>query len=90
MKGGASLAHFSSMRLDFAVSLSVILAVLFIGTVGAFLLYVPALTIFSVTTMVTGLGLMFALGLLTGTRWRRLSPFSHRSMPIKRDLFIIR
>jgi hypothetical protein len=59
------------MKLNFLVSLSILLAVLFIGTVGAFLLYVPALTVFAVTTVLLGLSLMFALGLLTGRHWRR-------------------
>ncbi len=72
------------MRLDFVVSISVLLAAVFIGTVGAFLLYVPLLTVLSVATMMIGLGLMFALGLLTGARWRRLSPFTHRATPIRR------
>jgi hypothetical protein len=78
------------MKLDFAIPLSIILAILFIGTVGAFLLYVPVLTVLTVVTMILGLGLMFALGLLTGTRWRKLSPFSHRSVPVRRDLFVVR
>jgi hypothetical protein len=68
------------MRLDFLVSLSILLALLFLGSVGAFLLYVPALTVFTVVTVLLGLGLMFALGLLTGSRWRKLSPFAHRAM----------
>ena len=54
------------MKLDFVVSLSFLLAILFIGAVGAFLLYVPALTVFTVVTMLVGLSLMFALGVMTG------------------------
>jgi hypothetical protein len=81
------------MRLDFVICLGILLAVLFIGVVGAFLLYVPVLTVITVVTLLLGLGLMFALGLLTGSRWRKLSPFSHRSMPLRRmpnNLFIVR
>jgi hypothetical protein len=72
------------MRIDFVVSLSFLFAILFLGTVGAFLFYVPALTLLTVVTILLGLGGMFALGLLTGSRWRRLSPFTHRAMPIRR------
>jgi hypothetical protein len=61
------------MKLDIAVLLSALLAVLFIGTIGAFLLYVPALTVFSVAGVLVGLCLMFALGLATGTRWRKIN-----------------
>jgi hypothetical protein len=81
------------MRLDFIVCLGILLALLFIGIMGAFLLYVPALTVLTVVTLVLGLGLMFALGLLTGSRWRKLSPFSHRAMPLRRlpgNLYIVR
>jgi hypothetical protein len=78
------------MKLDFIVCLGLLLAVLFIGIMGAFLLYVPALTVLTVVTMLLGLGLMFALGLLTGSRWRRLSPFAHRAMPIRSRLSVVR
>ncbi len=61
------------MKLDFAVSASILLALLFIGTVGAFLFFVPALSVLSVSMVVLGLGLMFALGLLTGRRWRKIA-----------------
>jgi hypothetical protein len=71
------------MKLDFVVCLSILLAVLFLGTIGAFLLYVPMLTIATVVTLLLGLGLMFALGMLTGRRSRK-SPFSHRLVPIRR------
>jgi hypothetical protein len=79
------------MRLDFAVCFSILLAVIFIGAVGAFLLYVPPLGILTAVTIVVGLGLMFALGLMTGSRWRKL--FSHRAIQIKRlpgNLSIVR
>jgi hypothetical protein len=66
------------MKLEFAVLLSVLLAVLFIGTIGAFLLYVPALTVFSVASVLVGLCLMFGLGLATGSRWRKLTRLTHR------------
>jgi hypothetical protein len=66
------------MKFDTAVLLSILLAILFIGTIGAFLLYVPALTVFSVASVLVGLCLMFALGLATGTRWRKLTRFTHR------------
>ena len=68
------------MKLDITVFLSILLATLFIGTVGGFLLYVPALSIITVTTMLLGLGLMFALGLQTGRRLRKASRGSHRAV----------
>jgi hypothetical protein len=71
------------MKLDFLICLSVLLAVLFVGVVGAFLLYVPLLTVLTVITLMIGLGLMFALGILTGRRARKLTPLSHRAMPIR-------
>ncbi len=81
----------SRMKLDTAVCFSILLAVIFIAAVGAFLLYVPPLGILTATTMVVGLGLMFALGLMTGSRWRKLFP--HRAIQIKRlsgNLSIVR
>lgn len=82
------------MKIDFAIVLSILLAVLFIGTIGAFLLYVPVLTVFTVVVMITGLGLMFALGLLIGARWRRFSVFAHsHATPIRKlpgNLYVVR
>ena len=72
------------MKLDFMVVLGILLAVLFLGVVGAFFLYVPVLTLFTVVTLLLGLGLMFALGILTGRRARKISPFTHRAMPLVR------
>jgi L-asparagine transporter-like permease len=83
-KSGDALACSIRMRRHFVVCLSILLAVLFIGTVGAFLLYVPALAVFTTVTLLLGLSLMFALGLITGTRWRRLSLFGHRATPAGR------
>ena len=71
------------MKLDFMVVLGILLAVLFLGVVGAFFLYVPVLTLFTVVTLLLGLGLMFALGILTGRRARKISPLTHRAMPIR-------
>lgn len=81
---GDSSARSIVMKLDFMVCLGTLLAILFVGMVGAFLLYVPALTVISVVTVLLGLGLMFALGILTGRGWRKSSPLSHRAMPIVR------
>jgi hypothetical protein len=79
------------MKLDLMVCLGVLLAVLFVGIMGAFLLYVPALTVLTVSILVLGLGLMFALGMLTGRRSRKLSPFTHRAAPIRpSNLYIVR
>jgi hypothetical protein len=72
------------MKLNFAVALSILLAILFIGTVGAFLVYVPALTVFTVASVLVGLGLMFALGLTAGRQWRKSNRFQHRAFPAVR------
>jgi hypothetical protein len=72
------------MKLDFMVCLGILLAVLFLGIAGAFFLYVPALTIFTVVTLLLGLGLMFALGILTGRRSRKLPLFAHRQIQMGR------
>jgi hypothetical protein len=61
------------MKIDFVVTLSFLLAILFIGSLGAFLLYVPTLSVFTTVIMLIGLGLMFALGLQTGRHRRRPS-----------------
>ena len=92
-RGGDQLALSIGMKLDVMLCLSVVLAVLFLGIIGAFLLYVPALTVLTVITLLLGLGLMFALGIQTGRHWRRVSPFLHRAVPIKRmpsNLYIVR
>ncbi len=73
------------MKLNLAIALSILLAALFIGTVGLFLIYVPALTVFTVASVVVGLGLMFALGLATGTQWKKSNRFQHRA-----DLSVVR
>lgn len=71
------------MKLDFIICLGLLLAILFVGIIGAFLLYVPVLSVLTAATLLLGLALMFALGILTGRRSRKLSPFSHRAMPIR-------
>jgi len=73
------------MKRDFFFCLGILLAVLFLSTVGAFLLYVPMLTTITVITLVFGLGLMFALGILTGRSLRKPGTFPHRSTPISTD-----
>lgn len=70
------------MKLDLAVSAGILLAILFIGTLGAFMLYVPALSMFVVALVVVGLGLMFALGLLTGRHQRKIA---RGARPVYRD-----
>jgi len=67
------------MKLNLAVALSILLAVLFVGTVGAFLLYVPALTVFAVASVLAGLCLMFALGLAAGRQWKKSDRFHHHA-----------
>jgi hypothetical protein len=67
------------MKSEIPVFLGFLLAVLFIGAVGGFLLYVPPLSIITVATMLLGLGFMFALGLQTGRKWKKLSRDANRS-----------
>lgn len=69
------------MKLDTAVCLSVLLAAVFLGIVGAFLIYVPALTVITASIVILGLGLMFALGLIAGRRRRKLPEFPHHVIP---------
>jgi hypothetical protein len=81
------------MKLDLMICFGILLAVFFVGIMGAFLLYVPALSVFTVVALLLGLALMFALGILTGRRVRKVSPFTHRAMPIRRmqgNLYIVR
>jgi hypothetical protein len=68
---GVRRAPANYMKADFVVTLSILLAILFIGSLGAFLFYVPALSMFTVVIMLLGLALMFALGLQTGRHRRR-------------------
>jgi hypothetical protein len=65
------------MKLNLSVALSILLAILFIGTVGTFLVYVPALSVFTAAIVLLGLGLMFGIGLMTGTQWRKLPLLTH-------------
>lgn len=65
------------MKHDIIVYLGIPLAALFLGVVGAFLFYVPGLAVITVVILLLGLVLMFALGALTGRRWRKLSPFTN-------------
>jgi hypothetical protein len=78
-RSGDRVAPVKRMRRDFVIPACFLLAVLFMGTLGAFLLYVPAFTVFTVILILSGLGLMFALGLQTGARWRRLSFRFHQT-----------
>jgi hypothetical protein len=80
---GDPVAHHQAMKFDFIVCLGILLAAVFLATMGAFLLYVPALTLLTVIALLLGLGLMFALGILTGRRARKVSPFTHRAVPIR-------
>jgi len=52
----------------FLIGLVVALGIVFAGTIGAFLLYVPVLTIFSVSAVLFGFLVMFGLGMQAGGR----------------------
>ena len=79
---GDWFACLNGMRLDFTICISILLAILFMGAAGAFFLYVPVLAIFTAVTLLLGLGLMFALGLIAGTRWRKSA--AYRIVPLRR------
>ena len=49
------------------------LGVLILGSIGAFLLYVPAISWISVTIVLTGMVLMFLLGVQAGARRIRIT-----------------
>ena len=51
----------------------ILAAVLFLGSMGAFLLYVPVLALAVVMTTLVGLILMFVLGFQVGVRRIRIS-----------------
>jgi hypothetical protein len=77
------------MKLDIMVCGGILLALLLVGVLGAFLLYVPTLAVLTVVTLLVGLGLMFVLGMMTGLRSRKLSLFNQRVTPIRR-LHVVR
>jgi uncharacterized membrane protein YedE/YeeE len=52
----------------FLIAFVVALGIVFAGTIGAFLLYVPVLTIFSVSAVLFGFVVMFGLGMQAGGR----------------------
>ena len=60
------------MRLTWTAVVATLLSVLFIGSVAAFLLYVPVFTIITVLTIVVGLIVTFGLGVVAGGRRIRL------------------
>jgi len=56
---------------------AVLFGLLVLGTVGCFLLLVPALSLLSIATILTALILMFALGCHAGGRRIRISRLRH-------------
>jgi hypothetical protein len=52
----------------FLIAVVIALGIVFAGTIGAFLLYVPVLTIFSVSAVLLGFVVMFGLGMQAGGR----------------------
>ena len=61
------------MRLNLFALIASLLAVLMLGTVAAFLLFVPVMTVSAVSTVVLGSLLMFVLGLQAGRRRIRIT-----------------
>ena len=61
--------------------------VLLLGTLAAFLLFVPMLSIFSVALIILVLGLMFCLGFQVGRRrWPRIKHELNKHDFVKHDL----
>ncbi len=75
---GTARASGNGVARYLSIALGVLLGVLVLGTLGAFLLYVPILPFAAVITVLVGLILMFILGVQTGGRririLRRKSP----------------
>ena len=66
-RSGYLVAVMDHMKRDLTLWATGILgAVLFLGSIGAFLLYVPALALAVVMTILAGLILMFVLGFQSG------------------------
>lgn len=70
---GTRVACQPSMRRDLTFLVGILVGVLFLGSLGAFLLYVPILPLTVVVTTLLGLILMFVLGIQTGGRRIRIS-----------------
>jgi hypothetical protein len=71
---GRRVATTRHMKRDLTLwATGVLAAVLFLGSVGAFLLYVPALALAVVMTTLVGLLLMFVLGFQSGRGDNRIS-----------------
>jgi hypothetical protein len=62
------------------IAIGVLLGFLFLGSLGAFLLYVPVLPFAAVAVVLLGLILMFTLGLQIGRGTLRISRM-RRAMP---------
>jgi hypothetical protein len=56
------------MYRDLTFWLGILIGCLFLASLGAFLLYVPVLSVMEVTTTLLGLIVMFCLGIQTGSR----------------------
>ena len=71
---GDRVAIHGYMKRDLTLwATGILAAVLFIGSIGAFLLYVPALALAAVMTTLVGLLLMFVLGFQSGRGAIRIS-----------------
>ena len=65
-----------------AIGLLAVGALLLMGSIGAFFLYVPFLSIAVVVVILLGMALTFSIGFLTGdARVLRLRSIKQRSMP---------
>ena len=61
------------MRVNLFAWIASLLAVVMLGTVAAFLLFVPVMTVSAVATVIWGWILMFVLGLQAGRRRIRIT-----------------
>ena len=60
------------LKLDLITFVTIAVGVLFAGSIAAFLLYVPLLTVMTVSGILLALGVMFGLGVQAGGRRIRI------------------
>jgi hypothetical protein len=61
------------MKRELTLWVGIAAAILFLGSMGAFLLYVPVMAVTAIVAILLGLILMFALGFQVGGRRIRIS-----------------
>jgi hypothetical protein len=70
------------MSRQITILVTIFLGALILGSIACFLLYVPAMSIAAVVVVLTGMILMFLLGVHTGARRIRISR-DHIHIPVE-------